>query len=306
MQYHTYDHLGNLRVTYRRVGASLPVDATYEYSPYGRVVQTFRANTHKDRYLSTGHEREEATNYDYRLARLYDAELGRFLGVDAHKDLNHSWSPYRYAFCNPLLFIDKTGNIEWPIFGFSAMNKFDAKGGGWALKNTIIRTSPYRDTNRGAGMSNPHIGIDYRSEEGQEFYSLGDGRVVDIGETSKGAKFLSVEYDGGDIVRFLHISKTSSKLEIGSSVKEGQYLGLTGMTGAKLPHLHIDAKDKNGVEINPEGKNYGKLTNEQFFGDCKGCDSKTKTQVILQRLDNIETRLKETISDESLNFGENE
>jgi hypothetical protein len=25
MKYHTYDHLGNLQVTYRRVGASLPV-----------------------------------------------------------------------------------------------------------------------------------------------------------------------------------------------------------------------------------------------------------------------------------------
>ncbi len=117
MKYHTYDHLGNLRVTYRRAGASLPVDATYEYSPYGRVVQTFRANTHKDRYLSTGHEREEATNYDYRLARLYDAELGRFLGVDVMAGKYPSLSPYSYVANNPLIFIDPDGRIIVPVHG---------------------------------------------------------------------------------------------------------------------------------------------------------------------------------------------
>jgi RHS repeat-associated protein len=109
MKYHTYDHLGNLRVTYRRVGASLPVDATYEYSPYGRVVQTYRANTHKDRYLSTGHEREAATDYDYRLARLYDAELGRFLGVDAHNEKYSNLSSFSYAAGNPIIYVDPDG-----------------------------------------------------------------------------------------------------------------------------------------------------------------------------------------------------
>ncbi len=108
MKYHTYDHLGNLRVTYRRAGASLPVDATYEYSPYGRVVQTYQA-AGRDRYLSTGHEREEATNYDYRLARLYDAELGRFLGVDVMAGKFPGWSSYSYVLNNPVRFTDPNG-----------------------------------------------------------------------------------------------------------------------------------------------------------------------------------------------------
>ncbi len=110
MKYHTNDHLGNLRVTYRRVGASLPVDATYEYSPYGRVVQTYQA-AGRDRYLSTGHEREEATNYDYRLARLYDAELGRFLSVDPLADHPRQIgnSTYSAMWNNPIRYNDPDG-----------------------------------------------------------------------------------------------------------------------------------------------------------------------------------------------------
>jgi RHS repeat-associated protein len=85
------------------------VDAIYEYSPYGRVVQTYQA-AGRDRYLSTGHEREEATNYDYRLARLYDAELGRFLGVDALAGKAPEWSPYHSMWNNPIRYIDPDGN----------------------------------------------------------------------------------------------------------------------------------------------------------------------------------------------------
>jgi RHS repeat-associated protein len=35
-----------------------------------------------EHYLTTHHERDELSNLDYRFARFYDSDIGRFLSVD--------------------------------------------------------------------------------------------------------------------------------------------------------------------------------------------------------------------------------
>ncbi len=61
--------------------------------------------------LSTYHERDRETGYDNRGARLYDSEIGRFLGVDpmAGKFQNHS--PYNYVLGNPVRLVDPDGAV---------------------------------------------------------------------------------------------------------------------------------------------------------------------------------------------------
>ncbi len=212
-----------------------------------------------------GKEYDQETGNYYYGARYYDPKLSIWLSVDPLAHMAPGWTPYRFCFNNPINVIDPDGLIEQPLKGRTAVNKKDTKNGGWGLKNTIIRTSTYREI-RNVGTS-PHIGIDYRASVGTAFYSLGDGTVSAIGETSGGAKYITVEYANGDNVRFLHISGTAEGLKVGSPVKEGQQLGLTGATGTKQPHLHVDATDKDGNRINPEGANYGSLTNQEFFDD---------------------------------------
>ena len=47
------------------------------------------------------------------MARYYDADIGRFLGVDPLAGQAPGWSSYRYAFDNPVLFVDLNGLFEW-------------------------------------------------------------------------------------------------------------------------------------------------------------------------------------------------
>jgi murein DD-endopeptidase MepM/ murein hydrolase activator NlpD len=180
------------------------------------------------------------------------------------------WTPYRYGLNNPLNTIDNQGLIEWPLAGNTAVNKSDTKNGGWGLINTVVRTSTFQDTDRPKDASNPHRGIDYRAQIGTAFYSLGDGTVTDIGSSTKGGNYITVQYSNGDQVTFRHLQSTNDGLKKGSTVLEGQPLGTTGNSGTVNAHLHIEAKNNTGKIIDPEGTNYGTISNEEFFSNFGG------------------------------------
>lgn len=77
-------------------------------SPYGKILRAFNA-CGPVRFLTTQHERDTETGYDNRGARLYDAEIGRFLSVDPLAQEFGAWSSYNYVLGNPVMFIDPDG-----------------------------------------------------------------------------------------------------------------------------------------------------------------------------------------------------
>jgi RHS repeat-associated protein len=258
------------------------IDAS-DYSPFGAPLanRSYTAPNSDYRFGFNGKEMDNevqggGNSYDFG-ERIYSSRLGRWLSSDKLFMEAPSWTPYRAFFNNPIYWVDNDGNIEWPLKGNQAVNKKDAPSGGYGLKNTIVRTSTYMDTDRPPGATNPHIGIDYRASINTPFYSLADGKVVDIGKTKKGAKYITVEYGNGDKIRFLHIKGLADGIEKGDKVYEGQALGYTGKTGTKHPHLHVDGVDANGERIDPENMNYGNYTNEEFFKDYGGDYKKLPT-----------------------------
>ncbi|MEY4925715.1 MAG: hypothetical protein RI894_151 [Bacteroidota bacterium] len=108
--FYNYDHLGNTRLSYSVVpscsGAPLyTASAAFDYYPYGKVLREFGASV----YLTTSHERDAESGLDYRGARFYDSEVGRFLSLDPLAVKYASLSSYSYVAGNPVAFIDPTG-----------------------------------------------------------------------------------------------------------------------------------------------------------------------------------------------------
>ncbi|MDR6462906.1 RHS repeat-associated core domain-containing protein, partial [Chryseobacterium sediminis] len=129
--YNYTDHLGNVRVSYRSNGSGIAevIDAN-NYYPFGLkhqespiVPAPFAGVPYNYKY--NGKELQESGMYDYG-ARFYMPDMGRWGVVDPLAEKMTRFSPYNYAFNNPIRFIDpdgrqgtdwyqdkQTGNIAW-------------------------------------------------------------------------------------------------------------------------------------------------------------------------------------------------
>jgi RHS repeat-associated protein len=115
LSYYLYDHLGNTRIVFHTeldCGGADPVkyvpEALFDYYPFGKTLRSWTP-CDNERYLTTYHERDKSTGYDYRGARYYDSDLGRFLSVDPLAKDYAAWSPYNYVLGNPVIFVDPDG-----------------------------------------------------------------------------------------------------------------------------------------------------------------------------------------------------
>jgi RHS repeat-associated protein len=95
------------------------------YYPFGlemKAISSTAAMKMQTRYkFNGGTELETSFDVDYyeTYFRQYDAQIGRFTGVDALAGRTRSISPYQFGFDNPVLFNDPSGllaDAEWNEF----------------------------------------------------------------------------------------------------------------------------------------------------------------------------------------------
>jgi len=117
--YYQYkDHLGNIRVSYDNSGSVSSPKASiveeHNYYPFGLEHKGYNnvVNGTKNKYqMYNGKELNEELGYnvyDYQ-ARHYDPAIGRWLQLDPLAEDMTRFSPYNFAFGNPIYYIDPDG-----------------------------------------------------------------------------------------------------------------------------------------------------------------------------------------------------
>ena|GEM_PF-739182 len=115
--YNYTDHLGNVRLSYMKSGSGLEIIEESNYYPFGLKHEGYNTSVGNAayQYKYNGKELQETGMYDYG-ARFYMPDLGRWGVVDPLAEKMTRYSPYNYAFNNPLRFIDPDGRQATDIF----------------------------------------------------------------------------------------------------------------------------------------------------------------------------------------------
>lgn len=168
----------------------------YKYDAYGKPAifdgsgSSLSTSAYGNRFLFTGREYLAEVNlYDYR-ARIYSADLGRFLQTDQLRFSAGDVNIYRYCGNNPINGLDSTGMCQdhnqswWSAFwqGFSDAN---------AWQQSAAATIDGMETFGGLAPWSGSFAIDPGNEYNQNI-SLGLGGVADLGVAGAAASFLGL------------------------------------------------------------------------------------------------------------------
>ena len=82
----------------------------------------------------------------------------------------------------------------------------------------------------------PHLGIDYGAPMGTPVQTIADGKVIFAGPKGGDGNLVKVQHSNGYTTYYMHLSRIL--VRNGERVRQGQNIGLVGMTGlATGPHL---------------------------------------------------------------------
>ncbi len=237
-----------------------PLVQMEDFYPFGLSFNSYtREKTVPQNYLYNGKEQINDLGLDWADygARMYMPEIGRWGVVDLLSEKMRRWSPYTYAFNDPIKFIDADGMIPWPVVQFIAgyvrglssgfyRNDGSGKHGGAdiAFRPSSGGVITAGNTNVNASVKATHSGtMTYHAQS------------TDTEAKKKAGNYIEV-VNGNIKTRYLHLT-ASSTMKDGESkpVKEGDEIATMGTSGTDNFHLHyeIQAQDEDGDwnKINP-------------------------------------------------------
>ncbi|WP_131431031.1 RHS repeat-associated core domain-containing protein, partial [Chryseobacterium formosense] len=176
--YNYADHLGNTRLSYFHNGSGVEVLEENNYYPFGLKHEGYNQLSGNPgyQYKYNGKELQNETGmYDYG-ARFYMPDIGRWGVVDPLTEKMRKFSPYNYAWDNPIRFIDPDGMWPYPVITRS-FAPFPTFGGGFSgdrrgystsqnvtsrlSHSYVMNTDNHTYTNYGASSSpssHPYLG----------------------------------------------------------------------------------------------------------------------------------------------------
>jgi RHS repeat-associated protein len=195
-------------------------------------------------YKFNGKELDEETSLNYYGARYYDPRISMFYGVDPMAEKYSFQTPFAYAANNPIKFVDVLGMA--PGDPLKNMQIRDNRASNLMGK---VRTVYNKTTKKYVANSKNHQGFDFKAASGTKIYAVKGGTISkvtgDVGDSGRTIELSYINENGETrVALYGHLSEADVKK--GDVVKEGQYIGKTGISGnadEDSPHLHFELRD---------------------------------------------------------------
>ncbi|EHQ41274.1 RHS repeat-associated core domain-containing protein [Myroides odoratus] len=149
----------------------------YGYLPFGELMVEHNNSNYDNVYKFNGKELDEQTGYYYYGARYYDPTMSVWLSPDPLAENAPNWTPYNYAWNNPIRNIDPDGRWAGPGDQFSSLlaaaKDFGQEYNGLSIRGKReIATVFYSYTNDEGGES---FSYTQPYAEGKGFIDVGKG-----------------------------------------------------------------------------------------------------------------------------------
>jgi murein DD-endopeptidase MepM/ murein hydrolase activator NlpD len=96
-----------------------------------------------------------------------------------------------------------------------------------------------------------HHGVDYSAPLGTPVYTIGDGKIIEMGTKGQSGRIVKVRHNSVYTTAYLHLSGFAKGLKTGALVRQGDVIGYVGSSGLSTgPHLDFRVY-KNGSAIDP-------------------------------------------------------
>ena len=133
-------YFDDMTVRHWQTAKALQVTQITEYYPFGLAINPLaynRSATHKNDYLYNGKELQDdfGLGWEDYGARMYMAELGRWISKDPAVDLYLQYSPYNFVRNNPIHLYDVNGMYDQSLV--DKWEKDDLESNGFDYKSTI-------------------------------------------------------------------------------------------------------------------------------------------------------------------------
>jgi hypothetical protein len=103
-----------------------------------------------------------------------------------------------------------------------------------------------------AHLKRGSAGLDIAAPAGTPIKPVAEGTVVETGKGDTGGNYIRVRHDDGTMTSYMHMARPTN-FKRGDRVTPADTLGVVGRTGRSTgPHLHLEVKDAQGKQIDPE------------------------------------------------------
>lgn len=156
----------------------------------------------------------------------------------------------KYVAPDPAALARHQGEMERQGAVYASLTPAPLWAGAWRtpLESEVVGVFGRRSLVNGETRS-PHGGVDLRGGVGAPIQAPAGGRVAYVEDTYFGGLVVLIDHGLGVITGYRHLSET--KVAVGQTVRQGQLIGLVGMSGRVTgPHLHFDLH-LSGTRVEP-------------------------------------------------------